>query len=206
MDARRKFGHNLSLKNTPHKEKIAPKRRKMIPKSRNKALHIEKKTPIREENPHGFFPGGARAYSCPSPPLLAHMSKRHYKMHNILENYSSHNYVKIHSRLNLVEPFLKKILGSHTLKSPSSKIEQRYTHRTTTQAKCIAIPLHYFKNFTPIFKHGFFYKEPFIQAPSPPPHNDRVCDHNIAMLAFPQEKISHYTTGFALKSVKNIDI
>ena len=28
----------------------------------------------------------------------------------------------------------------------------------------------------------------------PPPDNDRVCDHN-AMLAFPQEKISHYTTA-----------
>ena len=28
----------------------------------------------------------------------------------------------------------------------------------------------------------------------PPPDNDRICDHN-AMLAFPQEKISHYTTG-----------
>ena len=32
----------------------------------------------------------------------------------------------------------------------------------------------------------------------PPPHptleNGRVCDHN-AMLAYPQEKISHYTTG-----------
>ena len=28
----------------------------------------------------------------------------------------------------------------------------------------------------------------------PPPGNDRACDHN-AMWAFPQEKISHYTTG-----------
>ena len=30
--------------------------------------------------------------------------------------------------------------------------------------------------------------------PLPRSDNDRVCDHN-AMLAFPQEKISHYTTG-----------
>ena len=30
--------------------------------------------------------------------------------------------------------------------------------------------------------------------PPPPPNNDRVCDHKV-MLAFPQEKISHYTTG-----------
>ena len=28
----------------------------------------------------------------------------------------------------------------------------------------------------------------------PPPDNDRICDHN-AMLVFPQEKISHYTTA-----------
>ena len=40
------------------KEKMAPKRRKKIPKSRNKALHIEKKAPIRGENPHEFFTGG----------------------------------------------------------------------------------------------------------------------------------------------------
>ena len=34
-----------------------------------------------------------------------------------------------------------------------------------------------------------------ILSGTPPlPDNDRVCDHN-AMLAFPQEKISHYTTG-----------
>ena len=116
-----------------------------------------------------FFPGGARAYSCPPPPLLAHMSKRDYKMHNILENYSSHNYVKIHSRLNQVEPFLKIFLGSHTLKSPSSKIEQRYTHRTTTQAECTTIPLHYFKNFTPIFKHGFFLQRTIHSGTLPPP-------------------------------------
>ena len=31
--------------------------------------------------------------------------------------------------------------------------------------------------------------------PPPPPDNDRICDHN-AMLAFPQKKISHYTTEY----------
>ena len=39
----------------------------------------------------------------------------------------------------------------------------------------------------PLFEHRFV---------PPPPDNDRVCDHN-ALLAFPQEKISHYTTGCA---------
>ena len=32
--------------------------------------------------------------------------------------------------------------------------------------------------------------------PPLPPDNDRVCDH-YAVLAFPQEKISHYTTASA---------
>ena len=41
----------------------------------------------------------------------------------------------------------------------------------------------------------FFIKKTFIQAPYPPPHNGRVCDHNVVMPAFPQEKISHYTTA-----------
>ena len=94
------------------KEKMAPKRRKKIFKSRNKALHIEKKAPIRGETPHGFFyRGGERVYSSPPPPLLAHMIKSDYKMRNIFENYLSHIYVKIHSRLHLIELFLKNFLG-----------------------------------------------------------------------------------------------
>ena len=44
---------------------------------------------------------------------------------------------------------------------------------------------------SPMFIHGFL---PLIIPPNtPPPDNDRICGHN-AMLAFPQEKISHYTT------------
>ena len=49
--------------------------------------------------------------------------------------------------------------------------------------------------------------------PPPPPSlkdNHRVCDHN-AMLAFPQEQISHYTTDYDLlkqiiEHVKNYDV
>ena len=94
------------------KEKMAPKRRKKIPKSRNKALHIEKKAPIRGENPHGFFyRGGGEGLLSPPPLLLAHMIKSDYKMRNNFENYLSHNYVKIHSRLHLIELFLKNFLG-----------------------------------------------------------------------------------------------
>ena len=78
------------------KEKIAPKRRKKVPKNRNKALHIEKNAPIREENPHGFFYRGGRGSTLPPPPppLLAHMIKSDYKISNIFVNYLSHNYVK----------------------------------------------------------------------------------------------------------------
>ena len=47
------------------------------------------------------------------------------------------------------------------------------------------------KNYPPppLFEHRFVH---------PPPDNDRVCDHN-ALLAFPQEKISHYTTGDGMR-------
>ena len=47
------------------KEITAPERRKKIPKSRNKALHIEKKAPIRGENPHGFYRGGGEGLLSP---------------------------------------------------------------------------------------------------------------------------------------------
>ena len=51
-----------------------------------------------------------------------------------------------------------------------------------------------------MFEHEFL---PLINAqsldyPPPPPHNDRVFDQS-AMLAFPQEKISHYTTSLLHK-------
>ena len=94
------------------KEKMAPKRRKKITKRRNKALHIEKKALIMGENPHGFFyRGGGEGIPPPPPLLLAHMIKSDYKMRNNFENYLSHNYVKIHSRLHLIELFLKNFLG-----------------------------------------------------------------------------------------------
>ena len=49
------------------------------------------------------------------------------------------------------------------------------------------------KNIPPMFEHRFV--PPFL-----PPDNDRVCDHN-ALLAFPQEKISHYTTEYKIKKL-----
>ena len=103
---------------TMTKEKLALKRRKKIPKSRIKALHIEKKAPITGENPQGFFYRGGRGSTLPPPLLLAHMIKSDYKMCNIFENYLSHNYVKIHSRLHLIELFLKNFLRRAYLQIP----------------------------------------------------------------------------------------
>ena len=152
------------------KEKMAPKRRKKIFKSRNKALHIEKKAPIRGENPHGFFlQGGGEGLLSPPPPppppLLAHMIKSDYKMRNIFENYLSHNYVKIHSRLHLIELFLKnfKIFSEeHTLKSPSSK---KYLSIISN-----IIPPYLNMDFF-IKNHSFMH----VPTPSPLSHKNRVC-------------------------------
>ena len=61
-----------------------------------------------------FFTGGGGEVLLSSPPpslLLAHMIKSDYKLRNNFENYLSHNYVKIHSRLHLIELFLKNFLG-----------------------------------------------------------------------------------------------
>ena len=49
------------------KEKMAPKRRKKIFKSRNKALHIKKKAPIRGETLMDFFTGGGEGLLFPPP-------------------------------------------------------------------------------------------------------------------------------------------
>ena len=46
-------------------------------------------------------------------------------------------------------------------------------------------------HYTPLIIHSGI---PLPPPPPPPPDNDRICGHN-AMLAFPQEKISHYTTA-----------
>ena len=84
------------------------------------------------------------------------MIKSDDKMRNIFENYLSHNYVKIHSRLHQIELFLKnfKIFSEeHTLKSPSSK-------------KYLSI----ISNIIPPYLNmDFFYKEPFIHARTYPP-------------------------------------
>ena len=102
---------------------------------------------------HGFLP----------------LSKRDDKMHNILENYSSHNYVKIHSRLKLVEPFLNIFWEAIPSNPPAVKLNS--VIRTARQRKRNV--LQYLSSISkilrPYLNMDFFYKEPFIQAPFPPP-------------------------------------
>ena len=62
------------------------------------------------------------------------------------------------------------------------------------QAGCITIPPQYLKKYTPMFEPGFsplIIDHSFRHTPPPPPPKTI----GYAMPAFPQEKISHYTTA-----------
>ena len=96
-----------------------------------------------------------------------------------------------------IELFLKR----NSRKSiPSNPLAMKlnsavYTHRTNDNESGMYYNTFYFlkKKNNPHCLNIDLYPPP------PPPDNDRVCDHN-ALLAFPQEKISHYTTA----SVPNV--
>ena len=52
--------------------------------------------------------------------------------------------------------FLNIFPEEHTLESSSNKLNSViHTARSRTQAGFITIPLHYLKNYTPMFEHGF---------------------------------------------------
>ena len=57
-----------------------------------------------------------------------------------------------------IELFLKNVLRrAYTLEITIIEIEQRYIHRTIDNASVMYyknIPLHYLKNYTPMFEHG----------------------------------------------------
>ena len=71
----------------------------------------------------------------PPPLLLAHMIKSDYKLRNIFENYLSHNYVKIHPRLHLIELFLKNFLGRAYIPSNHLAVKLNSVIRTARQRK-----------------------------------------------------------------------
>ena len=142
-----------------------------------------------------FFQGvGSERILFPTP-LWVLMSKCDYKTHNICRNYSSHNDMKIPSTLHPVELFIKKFSRKSLSLNPLA-IKLNIVIRTawsTTQAGCITMSPCYLKIYNPMVEHGFL---PLINGHSfrhLRPLPDKVCGHN-AMLAFPQEKISHYTT------------
>ena len=154
----------------------------------NKRLSRRKKTPINGEKAPRIecsFPKRASAYYPPPPTVGAHMGEYGicYKIHNIFGNYSSYNDIKVDSKMQPIERFLKNFLRrAYTFEFTIIKIEQRYIHRTIDkQAGCITrIPLHYLKNYTPMFEHG---SEPIISQhsatpPSSLPDNNRVCECN----------------------------
>ena len=72
------------------------------------------------------------------------MSESDNKMNNISRNYSSHNFTEMHPNCPM-HYSIKNFSEEHAFESPSNEIEQRYTHRTPTQAGCITIPPHYLK-------------------------------------------------------------
>ena len=63
--------------------------------ARKNTFHTVKKAPIKEKKAHTL-----------ALPLLTPMNKSNYKIHNIFGNYSSQNYIKIHSRMH---PKFKKL-------------------------------------------------------------------------------------------------
>ena len=103
---------------------------------------------------------------------------------------------KIHSRSRMhpIVLFHKIFEEEHTLESSSNKIEQCYTYGTARQSKGVLqfLPIH--SSLSSMFERGFLPLIIHSGTPPPPRDNYRICDHN-AMLAFPQEKISHYTTA-----------
>ena len=92
---------------------------------------------------------------------------------------------------NQLNYFFKIFSEKHNLEFSSNEIEQRYTHSTIDNDNTSLLCLKY---YTSMFEHGFLplIKDHSFKDPSPSKTIGYVT--NNAMLAFPQEKISHYTT------------
>ena len=120
-------------------------------------------------------------YTFPPPPwVVVVVSKSDNKMNNILRNYPSHNYIKIHPIALFHEIFSEE----HTLESFSIEIEHHYMHARHGKRDLLQLSPHYFK-IIPCSNMDFTLDNSFNlppPAPPPPPGNDRICDHN-AMLA-----------------------
>ena len=89
---------------------------------------------------------------------------------------------------------LYKIFSEEHIPSNPLAMKLNSVIRTARQSKRDVQFLPIISKLSPMFEQGF---SPLIihSGTPPPPHNDRICDYN-AMLAFLQEKISHYTTAY----------
>ena len=107
----------LSLNNFQHKRRKPPSPMKKMATKRRKRLSTWRKGPSKgEKAPYMnlFFEWGGRApYTHSSP--WSPMSKSDNKMNNIIRNYSSHNYIKIHSRMHPIALFHKIFPEEHAL-------------------------------------------------------------------------------------------
>ena len=176
----------------------SPPHRENGTKKIKNALYMKKASPSPQEGEKGptnrLFSRGTRQAPTLAAPLRAPMSEYDYKIHNI---YSTliYMYIKIHSRMHPIELLKKKFSEEHTLESSSNEIEQRciYTPYERQRKRDVLQYLPLSKKLPP---PPHCLNIDLYPSPPPPPDNDRVCDHN-ALLAFPQEKISHYTTDWS---------
>ena len=167
---------------------------KMAPKKKSKRPSIWKKpAPSPQEGEKGptnrLFSRGTRQAPTLAAPLRAPMSECDNKIHNIC---STLIYIKIHSRMHPIELFFKKISRKSIYSNPlAMKLNSAVYAPYERQRKRDV--LQYLPLSKKIPHHCHQCLNIDLYPPPPPPDNDRVCDHN-ALLAFPQEKISHYTT------------
>ena len=170
---------------------------KMASKGRNKALHIEKEAHIKgEKGPinRNVYSKDGEGILVPQPSASAH--ERVIIKCTILSEIINHIIISKYTLEYTQLSYLIFKNFSENLEFPLNKIEQRYTRRTIDNSSGMYYntSLLYLKHYTSMFENGFLplmndhhsFKQP------PPLDNDRVCDHN-AMIAFPQEKTSHYT-------------
>ena len=179
-----------------HKRKTAtpsppPPHGEMVPQMRKKALILYGENGNSKGEKHPtlifFFKSGDRDPTCLSP-LARPWAKVIIKLtifseiihHVIMSKYTLEctqvHYFKKNSRESISSNPLAMKLNSviRTARQRNRDILQ-YLHILS-------------QNYPPCLNIDFYPLYP------PPPNNNRICDHN-AMLAFPQEKISHYTTG-----------
>ena len=135
----------ISLKISPHKEPPPPHTQTHAHTHGENGLQKEKQGLSKGEKRHFTWVKKAPIVYCSfqvskrlllPPPEGTNEQMWLYKMHIVFGNYSSHNYIKIHSRVHPIELFIKNFLGrAYPRISSINKIEQRYTHSAINNAR-----------------------------------------------------------------------